>query len=269
VVSLANSPKTHGGKAVAAENLFSLDGKRALVTGGGRGIGRAIALGLSDAGADVAVAARTNREIESVARLISENGRRGAAIPLDLLEAESREMAVEQARVRLGGLDILVNNAGAAPFSAPLAESLMPGWEKYLSLLLTAQAAVTQQVIRHWLAEEAPGVIINVASIYGFRGGPDISYYAVAKHGLIGLTRSLAVELADKSIRVNALCPGWVQTRMITAGREYAEERALHHIPMGRWAEPEEMVGPAVFLASDASSYMTGQTLVVDGGVLA
>ena len=254
---------------MVAEDLFSLDGKRALVTGGGRGIGRAIALGLSDAGADVAVAARTNREIESVARLISENGRRGAAIPLDLLEAESRERAVEQARGRLGSLDILVNNAGAAPFSAPLAESLMPGWEKYLSLLLTAQAAVTQQVIRHWLSEEAPGVIINVASIYGFRGGPDISYYAVAKHGLIGLTRSLAVELADKNIRVNALCPGWVQTRMITAGREYAEGRALHHIPMGRWAEPEEMVGPAVFLASDASSYMTGQTLVVDGGVLA
>lgn len=249
-------------------DLFRLEGRRALVTGGGRGIGRAIALGFADAGADVAVAARTHDEIEEVAALVRDAGSKASAVSLDLLDPSARAAAVDHVRAELGGIDVLVNNAGAAPFSAPLAEAQMAGWEKYLTLLLTAQAALTQEVIRHWVADETPGVVINVASIYGFRGGPNLSYYAVAKHGLIGLTRSLALELADKNARVNALCPGWVRTKMSSSGRDEGEGH-LGDIPMGRWAEPEEMVGPAIFLASDASSYMTGQTLVVDGGVLA
>lgn len=217
----------------------------------------------------MAVAARSKDEIEAVAQLIRNQGRRGAAVSLDLLDSEARRRAVDRVMEELGGMDILVNNAGAAPFSAPLAETHMPGWAKYLTLLLTAQAALTQEVIRHWLEQGTRGVVINVASIYGFRGGPDISYYAAAKHGLIGLTRSLALELADKGIRVNALCPGWVETKMSTPEEQDEKRNRLGHIPMGRWAAPEEMVGPALFLAGEASSYMTGQTLVVDGGVLA
>ena len=253
---------------MGAANLFELHGRRALVTGGGRGIGRAIALGFAEAGADVCVAARTRQEIDDVARLIRDTGRRGAALTLDLLGLEPRRPVVERVTEELGGLDILVNNAGAAPFTASLADSKMSGWEKYLSLLITAQAALTQQVIRYWLETGTRGVVVNVASIFGFRGAPAMSYYAAAKHGLVGLTRSLALELADKGIRVNALCPGWVKTSMSSAEQSDAPG-ALQHIPMGRWAEPEEMVGPALFLSSDASSYMTGQTLVIDGGVLA
>ncbi len=248
--------------------LFSLRGRRALVTGGGRGIGRALALGFANAGADVAVAARTRAEVEDVAELIRSAGRSSAAVTLDLLDDADRAASVDLARTELGGLDVLVNNAGAAPFDAPLAESHMAGWEKYLSLLITVQAALTQQVVRHWLEEGTPGVVVNIASIYAFRGAPNLSYYAAGKHALIGLTRSLAVELADKGVRVNALCPGWVRTTMSSSGRDEGEGH-LGAVPMGRWAEPEEMVGPAIFLASDASSYMTGQTLVVDGGLLA
>lgn len=248
--------------------LFSLTGRRALVTGGGRGIGRAIAVGFADAGADVAVAARTRSEIHEVASLIRETGKNSTGVALDLLDASGRAAAVERARADLGGLDVLVNNAGAAPFDAPLAESHMEGWQKYLTLLITAQAALTQQVIRNWLEEGNPGVVINIASIYAFRGGPNLSYYSAGKHALIGLTRSLALELANKSVRVNALCPGWVRTKMSRSGRDEGKGH-LGDVPMGRWAEPEEMVGPAIFLASSASSYMTGQALVVDGGLLA
>lgn len=251
-----------------AAELFSLSGRRALVTGGGRGIGRAIAIGFADAGADVAVAARTRAEIDEVASVIRETGRSSAAVALDLLDPAGLPPAIGQARADIGGVDVLVNNAGAAPFDASLADSHMGGWQKYLSLLVTAQAALSQLIIRQWLEEETPGVIINVASIYAFRGGPNLSYYSAGKHALIGLTRSLALELADKSMRVNALCPGWVRTTMSGSGRNEGTGH-LGDVPMGRWAEPEEMVGPAIFLASAASSYMTGQTLVVDGGVLA
>lgn len=249
-------------------DLFRLDGRRALVTGGGRGIGRAIALGFAEAGADVCVAARTQQEVEEVAHLIRQRGRRGAAFTLDLLDPEVRDRVVERLDEELGGLDILVNNAGAAPFRASLADSKMLGWKKYLNLLVTAQAELTQQVIARWLDGQTTGVVVNVASIFAFRGARDLSYYAAAKHALIGLTRSLALELADKRIRVNALCPGWVKTAM-SSSQPGDDAGRLRHIPMGRWAEPEEMVGPALFLSSDASSYMTGQTLVVDGGVLA
>ena len=249
--------------------LFSLEGKAALITGGGRGIGRALALGFAGAGADVAVAARTAEQIDEVAQLVRAAGRRATAIQLDLLDAEARSAALERTHTELGGIEILVNNAGAAPFAAPLSETQMGGWEKYLGLLLTAQAALTRDVIRDWIQANRGGVVINIASIFGFRGAPQLSYYAVAKHGLIGLTRSLALEVADKNIRVNALCPGWVRTKMTTSGEDEGNATPRIDIPMGRWAEAEEMVGPAIFLASDASSYMTGQTLIVDGGALA
>jgi NAD(P)-dependent dehydrogenase (short-subunit alcohol dehydrogenase family) len=265
---MENFLRVLAGGSVDTTRLFSLMGRRAFVTGGGRGIGRAIALGYADAGADVAVGARTQSEVEEVAAFVRERGRRAGAVTLDLLDPEARAAAIERVWADLGGLDVLVNNAGAAPFAASLADSHMSGWEKYLSLLITAQASLTQLVVRRWLEEDASGVVINIASIYGFRGGPFLSYYAAGKHALIGLTRSLALEVADRNVRVNALCPGWVRTTMSSSGRDEGKGH-LGDVPMGRWAKPDEMAGPAIFLASDASSYMTGQTLIVDGGVLA
>jgi NAD(P)-dependent dehydrogenase (short-subunit alcohol dehydrogenase family) len=249
----------------ADESLFRLDGKTALVTGGGRGIGRAIALGFAAAGADVCVAARTTEEIELVAKEVRETGRRGMAVTVDLFDEAAIEALVSETGRGLGRINVLVNNAGAAPFMAPLHESRMEGWSKYLNLLLTSQASVAQKVVPMML-EQGGGTIVNVASIAGFRGGRGTSYYAAAKHGLIGLTRSMALELAQDGIRVNALCPGLVETNM---SQPLMSDERTARIPMHRPGTPEEMVGPALFLASDASSYMTGQTVVVDGGQLA
>jgi len=257
---------------------FRLDGRVALVTGGGRGIGRAIALGFASAGADVCVAARHEPEIGSVAEEIGSLGRRGSFVVADLLDEGDRARLVAKAEDALGPIDILVNNAGSSTEKTAFLDVAWESWERHLALLLTAQAAITQAAVRSMVSASRPGVVINVSSIYGLRGAPggertlgSHTYYAAAKHGLIGLTRALAIELAPRGIRVNALCPGWVDTSMNPMSRVPRGflARNLDQIPMGRWASADEMVGPAVFLASDASSFMTGQTLVVDGGHLA
>ncbi len=154
----------------------------------------------------------------------------------------------------------------------------MTDWAHYLHLLLTVHATLTQQAVRWMISAARPGVVVNVSSIYGLAGAPggekklgSVSYYTAAKHGLVGFTRALAIEVAPAGIRVNALCPGWVDTPMnpLSAADPAFIDRNLDQIPMGRWAAAEEMAGPALFLASDASSFMTGQTLVIDGGHLA
>lgn len=259
-------------------DLFRLDGRTAVVTGGGRGIGRALALGLASAGADVCVAARSGEELEAVVDEVRGLGRRGLAVVTDLRDPDAPQSVVERTVEAFGTLDILVNNAGASEEKAPFAEVPMAGWEQYLRLLLTVPAALAQQAVRAMLASRRGGVIVNVASIYGLRGAPggekelgSTSYYAAAKHGLVGLTRALAIELAPFGIRVNALCPGWVDTSMnpIASAPPAFLVRNLDQIPMGRWATPDEMIGPLVFLTGAASSFMTGQTLVIDGGHLA
>jgi NAD(P)-dependent dehydrogenase (short-subunit alcohol dehydrogenase family) len=257
---------------------FRLDGRRALVTGGGRGIGRCIALGLAAAGADVCVAARSVGELEAVAGEIRALGRTGEFVQADLLDPGAPGRLMDGTVGALGGIDILVNNAGASRDKTTFAEIPMTTWARNLQLLLTSQVALAQQAVRHMVAGDGRAAIINVASIYGLRGAPggekhlgSVTYYTAAKHGLIGVTRALAVELAGQGIRVNALCPGWVDTSMNALGDMDDEflRRNLDQIPMRRWGTPEEMIGPAVCLAGDASSFMTGQVLVVDGGHLA
>jgi NAD(P)-dependent dehydrogenase (short-subunit alcohol dehydrogenase family) len=257
---------------------FRLDGRNALVTGGGRGIGRAIALGLAEAGAGVCVTSRSAGELASACQQITALGGRAAAVVADLLDPAAIESIVPAMVGELGSVDILVNNAGQAALKDPFPVVSMTDWERHLRLLLTVHVSLTQQAVRWMTGAGRPGAVVNVASIYGLAGAPggekelgSVSYYTAAKHGLVGFTRALAIEVASAGIRVNALCPGWVDTSMnpISAADPAFIRRNLDQIPMGRWATADEMAGPAVFLASDASSFMTGQTLVVDGGHLA
>lgn len=261
-----------------ALDRFRLDGRIAVVTGAGRGIGRAIAIGLASAGADVCVVSRNEEELASTAEDIRAFGRRASLTVADICDHEGRERALTSAARSLGAVDIVVNNAGSSAEKTAFVDVPWESWERHLSLLLTAQAAFTQLAVRAMIEHKRPGAVINVSSIYGLRGAPggektlgSLTYYTAAKHGLVGFTRALAIELAPVGVRVNALCPGWVDTSMNpidhAAGGFLA--RNLDQIPMGRWAMADEMVGPTIFLASDAASYMTGQTLVVDGGHLA
>jgi NAD(P)-dependent dehydrogenase (short-subunit alcohol dehydrogenase family) len=247
--------------------LFDLTGKKAFVTGASRGIGQAIAVGLAQAGADVAVVARTEEGLAATAKQIADCGREAHVIPADVTRQEAVEAAVTAAIGRLGHVDIVVNNAGGSNFAVPFLELRLPGWDKIIRLNLDSAMYVCHAIGGH-LAGRGQGSVINVASVAGLVGSPTLSPYGAAKAGLISLTKSLAVEWAALGVRVNALCPGWTATDLNRDLWEHEEAgpATVATVPMRRWGRAEEMTGPALFLASDASSYMTGQVLVVDGG---
>ena len=185
-----------------------------------------------------------------------------------MTEPDAVELAVSSAIEQLGHLDIVVNNAGGNSFSTPLVDMRFQGWEKTIRLNLDSTVHVCQAVGPH-LLERRSGSVINVASVAGLAAVPFMSHYGAAKAAVLSLTRSLAVEWAYAGVRVNALVPGWVATDLteFARGEPGIEKALLGRVPMQRWATPEEIAGPAVFLASDASSFMTGQELVVDGGL--
>jgi len=250
-------------------DLFRLDGRRALVTGGATGIGRAIAEGLAAAGADVAITYR-RREPDAALRAIEASGVRAAAVQADLetLDAGAAEKIVRAARERLGDIDILVNNAGMI-HRADAAEFALADWRRVLAVDLDAAWLLAQAAGRGML-ERGAGKIVNVASVLGFEGGLRVSAYAAAKHALVGLTRALANEWAAHGINVNAIAPGYTATDNTRALRDdpARAQELLARIPAGRFADPAEMAGAAVFLASEAASYCHGSVLVVDGGWL-
>jgi 2-deoxy-D-gluconate 3-dehydrogenase len=248
---------------------FDLTGRRALVTGASRGIGREIALAYARAGADVAVLARNAELLEVVAGEVRALGRRAVIATADVLDADATRAATAEAIEALGGLDILVNNAGGNSFSTPVASMRMSGWEKTMRLNLDSIVHITQVSLP--ALGEGGGSIINVSSVAGLRGAPTMAHYGAAKAALISLTQSLAVETAWMGVRVNALVPGWIETDLTDFLRasDDAERAALSRVPMQRWGRVEEIAEPAVFLASDAASFMTGQVLVVDGGLSA
>jgi len=248
-------------------SLFDLTGKTALVTGASRGIGREIAVALAGAGADVALLARSEEGLAGTARAVSEHGRKAFVLRADVTQQEETAAAVATAIEQLGQVDIVVNNAGGSNFMVPFADLRLPGWSKITRLNLDSAVYVLHAVAPHML-ERGTGSVINVASVGGLGAAPLLSPYGAAKAGLIALTKSLAVEWAGNGVRVNALCPGWTATDL---NRNLWEDNAdggatIASVPMRRWGRPDEMAGPAVFLASDASSYMTGQVLVIDGG---
>jgi NAD(P)-dependent dehydrogenase (short-subunit alcohol dehydrogenase family) len=253
--------------------MESIEGRVALVTGGGRGIGRSIALALARAGAHVAVCARTVPEIEAVAAEVKALGRRTFFFPLDVSDRAQVAHAPRAVAASLGQVDILVNNAGIHG-TAPVHGTDDATWDAILAVDLTAPFLLTRAFLpgmyeRHW------GRVINVASVVAKVGLKYGSAYSAAKHGLLGLTRSLALEAAKKGVTANAICPSWTETRMMDdvveaiasgTGRTEAEARALilGENPLGRAALPEEVADVAVFLAR--SPVITGQAVHVDGG---
>jgi 2-deoxy-D-gluconate 3-dehydrogenase len=248
---------------------FSLAGKKALVTGAGRGIGRSYALALAEAGADVAVldvagAADTAGEIAAL-------GRKTLSLEVDLRVSGPDELdaVVGQVVEALGGIDILVNNAGIIR-RAPAAEHPVEYWSDVLQINLNAVFYLSQAAGRRMLAARR-GSIINVASMLSFQGGINVPSYTVSKHGVAGVTRALANEWARYGVTVNAIAPGYIATDN-TAPLRADEKRSaeiLGRIPAGRWGLPEDLRGIVVFLASDAASYVNGAIIPVDGGWLA
>lgn len=247
---------------------FQLRGKTALVTGSRRGIGAAIALALAEAGADVACHGR-NPNPGTVCEEIRGLGRRTAYLHADITDAQARATLFEKAISEFGHLDILVNNAGPIR-RAPAAEYSMEFWNEMLEAHLSAAFQLSQLAGQHMLARKAPGKIVNIASLLSFQGGIRVAGYSSAKAGVAGLTKALANEWASKGINVNAIAPGYIVTDNTAALREdpTRNQQILGRIPAGKWGEPADLAGAAVFLCSAASNYVHGHVLVVDGGWL-
>jgi 2-deoxy-D-gluconate 3-dehydrogenase len=249
---------------------FRLDGKVALVTGAARGLGQGIARGLAEAGADVAAL-----DIVSVAEtgdLVRNEGSRFHAMNVDLLEADAKlaSEVVEECVSELGRLDILVNNAGIIR-RAPALEFGEDDWEAVVKINLSAAFYLSQAAARHFVEEGRGGRIINTASVLSYEGGMIVPSYSASKAGIANLTRALANEWAPLGINVNAIAPSYFTTELTSALREDEERSAalLSRLPAGRFGEPEDLKGAAVFLASDAADYVHGTILPVDGGWLA
>lgn len=249
---------------------FSLAGRRALVTGASRGIGRALAEGLAAAGADVAVSGRDRATLQPVVAAIEAMSRRAVAIEMDVASAAACARGVTEAAATLGGLDILINNAGMEQVrpSIDVDEAL---WDAILDTNLKGAFFCAQAAAKVMIGAGKGGAIVNLCSLTSEIGIPTAVPYGSSKTGLLGMTRALAVEWARDGIRVNAIAPGYFRTAMTEVF--YADagwaERMLPKIPLGRFGRLEDLVGATVFLCADASAYVTGQCLPVDGGTLA
>ena len=246
---------------------MQLTGKTAIVTGGSRGIGRAAALSLAEAGADVAVIyAGNTAAAEETVRLIEEKGRKGLAIQCDVADEAAVTAMVKDVKKELGRIDILVNNAGITR-DGLLMIMKEADWQAVLDTNLTGAFHCTKAVTRLMMKQRS-GSIINITSVVGETGNAGQANYAAAKAGLIGFTKSVAKELASRNIRCNAIAPGCIETDMTAVLGEDTVDAMIKTIPMGRVAQPEEVAKAVLFLASDDASYITGQTLNVDGGMV-
>ena len=242
---------------------FRLDGKRALVTGAGRGIGLTAASALADAGAHVTLASRTRDELEDAARAISSRGQQAAILPLDLRDVEATQKAIAAQEP----FEILVNNAGTNR-PAPFVEVTLEDYDFVTNLNVRAAYFVAQAVARKLVEAKKPGSIINMSSQMGHVGGARRTVYCASKHAMEGFTKAMAIELAPHKIRVNTIAPTFIETPMT---RPFFENEAfrkdtLSRIKLGRLGQLEDLTGAIVYLASDASALMTGSSMVIDGG---
>jgi 2-deoxy-D-gluconate 3-dehydrogenase len=249
---------------------FKLDGKVALVTGAARGLGQGIAVGLAEAGADIATLDVAS--VDETGDLVRNEGRTFHAMNVDLLQANAKRAAdvVKECVSSLGRLDILVNNAGIIR-RAPALEFAEDDWENVLKINLSAAFYLSQAAARHFVEEDRGGKIVNTASVLSYEGGITVASYSASKAGIANLTRALANEWAPLGINVNAIAPSYFTTELTSALREDAErsEALLVRLPAGRFGEPEDLKGAVVLLSSEAGDYIHGTVLPVDGGWLA
>jgi NAD(P)-dependent dehydrogenase (short-subunit alcohol dehydrogenase family) len=247
---------------------FSLAGKTALVTGAGRGIGRGMALAFAEAGADVALNSRTERDLEDVAAEVRALGRRAVVVPGDVSSAQGAREIVERAIAGLGHLDILLNAAGLA-VRGPAEAVSEAQFDLQVGVNLKGSYFACQAAGQHMLSRGA-GSIINIASLTTSFGLPLRSVYAATKGAIGQLTKTLGVEWASRGPRVNAIAPGWILTPLTRPLHDDPAQSGwiVGRTPMGRWGTPDDLTGAAVYLASDASAFVTGQVLYVDGGFI-
>jgi 2-deoxy-D-gluconate 3-dehydrogenase len=247
---------------------FKLDGKVAIVTGASRGLGRAIALGIAEAGADIALV--DILDMTDTKTRIEKLGRKCIAVKADLGKKESSEEIVGETVKGLGGIDILFNNAGIIR-RAPFTDFTVEDWDDVMNVNIRGLFFLSQAVAGRMIEQGRGGKIINTASMLSFQGGILVPSYTASKSAVMGLTRLMACELAKHNIHTNAIAPGYMATDNTRPLREdpVRNKAILDRIPAGRWGEPEDLQGVAVFLASSASDYLNGYTIAVDGGWLA
>jgi 2-deoxy-D-gluconate 3-dehydrogenase len=250
---------------MAAPEMFNLDGRVAVVTGGNGGIGRGIALGLAAAGAAVAVLARNEERNVAVLAELRAIGCTAIAVRLDVTERTALAPAMERVERELGPVDILVNNAGIV-IPGGVLKADAAAWDRVIETNLNSGFLLSQIAARS-MTQRRRGKIVNIASEYSLFGNPIAPSYAASKGGLVQLTKSMAVELAPHNIQVNAMVPGWIESEMTAPikGRPFYDE-IIKRTPAGRFGTPDECAGAAVFLASRASDFVTGATIFVDGG---
>ncbi|WCJ52564.1 SDR family oxidoreductase [Lentilactobacillus buchneri] len=250
------------------KDSFSLKGKVALITGGAEGLGRNYSIALSMYGADIFIVSRTQNGWDEIRQIITDNGQQAGFLKMDITEVGAAEKIVQSVIDQFGHLDILVNNAGMQIRNDVLAFE-DADWQKVINLNLNALYYLSHEAAKVMIKQKS-GKIINIGSMQSYRAGKFIFPYTASKHAVLGLTKAYADALAPYNIQVNGLAPGYIKTNMTKALQDdpVRGPEIKEHIPSGEWGVPEELMGPMVFLASQASDYVTGVMLPVDGGYL-
>lgn len=255
---------------MALKELFDLHGKVALITGGSRGLGLQIAEGLGEYGATLVLTARKQNELDEARAHLAGLGVTAHVYASDISDFAAIEPLIQRIHAEVGPVDILVNNAGAT-WGAPTVDHPAEAWAKVMNVNVNGLFLISQAVLRHCMVPRGKGRIINIASVAGLQGNdPRMAAtlaYNTSKGAVVNFTRALAAEFADKGITVNSICPGYFPTKMTKGTLEYGEQLILEHTPMRRLGTDADLKGLALLLASEASAYITGQNIAVDGGI--